>query len=1009
MNKNWNDRADKDLFFTILNVKNIGVISGSEWTTIGNTMRSMGYGFTNEGCRNYPGGQIESPLRPIFTNGHLFVGQSLTVYIAISQHFQGLRRAQAKSETTPNPTLPVDGTRKADPTQNPITRRPGPGRGRPKKSASSLDGSQPGAEPASAGPPGPGNAVAAGVPTIPGASPVEIHPQYSDGAIAPVRPVMPGLQIDQKLSQPPPTDLVLPPTAEQTPLSDELAVDPSLEDSDEQVAKRPRLDDSQSASLDTDEAMLSALAAHNSGTSVDNFGADRSIYMAVVILFLAVVFFGFKVLSVLGSVNLGFGVSASLMDERAISFLGLVVYERIDMFEVAASVLPYPPPQQQKHQTDSVAGPRHYPNPSNTSTLFPTTSRTASHPARPQQGTLKTIFTIDPVYFQTHRRLKEQSIITMCAAKESKWCEAAHSALCGALTNALVEAGSSPAKHKDSILEFMESKGQVFTWEGIRYVVKIWPSGLSVYFLVHHQNIFPVQHLPTTIFSTRSPFEYNLIDHRSKLSSQSSKMPKWTPETERDLLLALYTAVQPHLDKEVQTAIITKMKERGHDDVNWDLLSGPSPPLLPSILSLKRCLPNFRGLRSDKCSSKAFPSILPQFDTQRAAKPSPSISSTHKRNTSFLGPNRNPPHFFSTFHRPANMPKWEEIRDDLFEAIMAVQPALGKEQQEQVVVFMQSRGHNMVWNAISDFNAISKATNSPSSFVIQDRHQNNLEIMSSGSKQHVWTAEAYKDVLMALNNHFCPNAADCRAIIVVKMSGGRVLQKWTAEVHEAILIEAVDHVPNSDWKAIVERLQEKGFTFTLSALLSRRLPSFLSLSFTVLISQASAIALHSSRHQFCTQSPHFNMAPTNWDHDAHLALLQAVMAKAPPTQSEWDQILEEVGRKGYVYTSGAAMQHLQKLRRKEGGAASAVNSGNDEAATPNKGGRKRGPTAGVKKDKTPKHKSAKIAKNEDDSEDDLNYSSASKKIKIEEARDLIDDDDGAGGSDLPPLNGSGDV
>ena len=51
MNKNWNDRADKDLFFTILSVKNIGVISGAEWTTIGNHMRSLGYGFTNEGCR----------------------------------------------------------------------------------------------------------------------------------------------------------------------------------------------------------------------------------------------------------------------------------------------------------------------------------------------------------------------------------------------------------------------------------------------------------------------------------------------------------------------------------------------------------------------------------------------------------------------------------------------------------------------------------------------------------------------------------------------------------------------------------------------------------------------------------------------------------------------------------------------------------------------------------------------------------------------------------------------
>ncbi|UNI20056.1 hypothetical protein JDV02_006183 [Purpureocillium takamizusanense] len=96
-NKNWNDRADKDLFFTILSVKNIGVISGAEWTTIGNHMRTLGYGFTNEGCR---------------------------------QHFQGLRRAQNKAEA--NGAVP-ETTRRVDPTLNPITRRPGPGRGRPRK------------------------------------------------------------------------------------------------------------------------------------------------------------------------------------------------------------------------------------------------------------------------------------------------------------------------------------------------------------------------------------------------------------------------------------------------------------------------------------------------------------------------------------------------------------------------------------------------------------------------------------------------------------------------------------------------------------------------------------------------------------------------------------------------------------------------------------------------------------------------------------------------------------
>ncbi|KAG6116920.1 hypothetical protein E4U13_001542 [Claviceps humidiphila] len=96
--KNWNDRADKDLFFTILSLKDVGLISGEEWCRIGNHMRCLGYRFTNEGCR---------------------------------QHFQGLRRAQNKTAAVG--TAVVANPYHADPTLNPITRRPGPGRGRPKK------------------------------------------------------------------------------------------------------------------------------------------------------------------------------------------------------------------------------------------------------------------------------------------------------------------------------------------------------------------------------------------------------------------------------------------------------------------------------------------------------------------------------------------------------------------------------------------------------------------------------------------------------------------------------------------------------------------------------------------------------------------------------------------------------------------------------------------------------------------------------------------------------------
>lgn len=73
--------------------------------------------------------------------------------ISHSQHFQGLRRSQNKAEA--NGTAP-ELSRRVDPTLNPITRRPGPGRGRPRKpeteAVSPVDG---GISPASASMPAP--------------------------------------------------------------------------------------------------------------------------------------------------------------------------------------------------------------------------------------------------------------------------------------------------------------------------------------------------------------------------------------------------------------------------------------------------------------------------------------------------------------------------------------------------------------------------------------------------------------------------------------------------------------------------------------------------------------------------------------------------------------------------------------------------------------------------------------------------------------------------------------
>ncbi|KAI1269449.1 hypothetical protein F5Y18DRAFT_422402 [Xylariaceae sp. FL1019] len=201
MNKNWNDRADKDLFFTILSVKNIGVISGAEWTTIGNHMRSLGYGFTNEGCR---------------------------------QHFQGLRRAQHKAESS-NGVSP-DGQRKSDPTANPITRRPGPGRGRPRK--------QPPA-------------------TLDNPDPV----QTSDTM---------GPTSETEISAlDPPTSLPI-----QTPIteSDLMDMDPASVNLEEQSLKRQHLGmDGNQQETNEDEAVL-ALAADGISGAVDAFGANDSYY-----------------------------------------------------------------------------------------------------------------------------------------------------------------------------------------------------------------------------------------------------------------------------------------------------------------------------------------------------------------------------------------------------------------------------------------------------------------------------------------------------------------------------------------------------------------------------------------------------------------------------------------------------------------------------------------------------------------------------------------------------------
>ena len=80
-------------------------------------------------------------------------------------------------------------------------------------------------------------------------------------------------QHQQPLPPVPPTASVAPQPESASPGSESMAVDPSLEDSDDPPAKRPRLEEAQEPSLE-DEAVLNALAAHNNPNAVDHYAPE---------------------------------------------------------------------------------------------------------------------------------------------------------------------------------------------------------------------------------------------------------------------------------------------------------------------------------------------------------------------------------------------------------------------------------------------------------------------------------------------------------------------------------------------------------------------------------------------------------------------------------------------------------------------------------------------------------------------------------------------------------------
>ncbi|KAI1196518.1 hypothetical protein F5X97DRAFT_344444 [Nemania serpens] len=172
------------------------------------------------------------------------------------------------------------------------------------------------------------------------------------------------------------------------------------------------------------------------------------------------------------------------------------------------------------------------------------------------------------------------------------------------------------------------------------------------------------------------------------------------------------------------------------------------------------------------------------------------------------------------------------------------------------------------------------------------------------------------------------------------MSSSRNVMKWDSKVHEDILVAISDvlQLSRTDWEHIMRALHDMGYIFTEGAL------------------------------KMSTNAA----GRTVWNDKARSDLLLSIYDIAPPTTQEWDAIIAQLQAKGYTYNASAAVQHLQKLKRKEGGDAASTPS----TPTKPKGGTpktKKTPASGRKR----KNQEVHTAEQDDDEEPDV------KKPKIE--------------------------
>ncbi|KAI0161362.1 hypothetical protein GGR57DRAFT_454477 [Xylariaceae sp. FL1272] len=124
---------------------------------------------------------------------------------------------------------------------------------------------------------------------------------------------------------------------------------------------------------------------------------------------------------------------------------------------------------------------------------------------------------------------------------------------------------------------------------------------------------------------------------------------------------------------------------------------------------------------------------------------------------------------------------------------------------------------------------------------------------------------------------------------------------------------------------------------------------------------------------------------TIWNDKTRSDLLQAIVEIAPPSSEEWTRILQLLRQQGYSYNQNAALQHLQKLKRKDGNAAGNGSGTNSAQATPQKGRKNGKKTSAVSTPKSGRGGKRKAEDVLDDDDEDVKTDAKKPKTDIEAA------------------------